>query len=105
MKRRKVAFASNSLGQSVAGGLVADCLGEILHVLIPEVGRERIDGNEVHLVEVDGRASIDAAVARPQHDLTGLRVDQPSALLVGLIRQSRGDLLQVEAAQVQHPAR
>jgi len=40
-----------------------------------------------------------------EHDLAARRIDQPSAFKVGLIGQRGRDLIQIEAAQVQHAAR
>ena len=44
----------------------------------------------------------DPGVGCPEHDFSGLWVDQPSVLVVGLVRQRSGDLLQVKAAQIKH---
>ena len=90
-------------GQPSAGRPVADAVGEVGHVLIPDVRRERVDGNEVQLVDLDGVLPIDAGVAGPERHLARSRVDQPSVLVVGLIRERGGDLLNVDPAQVEHP--
>ena len=65
----------------------------------------RIDADQVQVVEVDGCLAVDAGAGRPERDLSGLRADQPPVFVVGLVGQRVADLLQVEAAQVQHQAR
>ena len=42
------------LGQASAGGAVADAVSKVGHVLVPHVGGERVDGNEIQLVDLDG---------------------------------------------------
>lgn len=44
-------------------------------------------------------------VASPEGHLACPRVDQPSVLVVGLIRERGRDLLNVERVQVEHPLR
>src|SRR6266851_8507460 len=56
----------------------------------------------VQVVEVDGGLTADAALGGPEHDLAGLRVDEPPVLVIGLVRQCGGDLLQVKLTQVKH---
>lgn len=46
--------------------------------------------------------AVDAGVAGPEHKLPGLRVDQPPMLVVCLVGQCRGELLDVDGIQVQH---
>ncbi|MEU5942158.1 hypothetical protein ABZ807_23910 [Micromonospora sp. NPDC047548] len=87
------ALALDGTCKSAAGRLVADPLGEVSHVLIPDVGRQRIDADQVEVVKVPGRFSVDSTVRRPDHDFAGLRVDQPSVLAVGLVGERGGDLL------------
>ena len=53
---------------------------------------QRVDADQAQLVEVDQGAAVDAAIDGPEHDLSGLQVDQPSVLVVGLTCQRRGDL-------------
>lgn len=88
--------------QSPTGFLVGDLFCEVGHVLVPDVGRQRIDADQVQLVEVHRCLAIDAGVGRPEHDFTSLWVDQPPVLVVGLVRQCGGDLLKVEAVQIKH---
>lgn len=59
--------------------------GEVGHVLVPDVRRERIDGEFVQLVEIDGCLAVDAGVGGPEQDFAGVRVDQPSVFVVGLV--------------------
>jgi hypothetical protein len=54
------------------------------------------------VIEVDGCLAVDTGVGSPEHDLSGLRIDQPAMLVVGLVGKSGSDLLQVQAAQVKH---
>lgn len=51
---------------------------------------------------VDGCLAVDPAVLRPEHDLAGLSVDQPSVLVPGLVSECVGDLLQIKTAEVKH---
>jgi len=77
------------------------------------VGRKRLDGNEIHLVDVDGSFSVDAGVTGPQRQLARSRVDDPSVLVVGLTATAvamsstsmppRSTI--PDAAQVDHPLR
>jgi hypothetical protein len=53
-------------------------------------------------VEVDRGLPVDAGAGRPERDLPGLWIDQPPVLVVGLVCQRAGDLLQIEGAQVNH---
>jgi hypothetical protein len=92
------ALARDGSCESAAGRLVADAFGEVGHVLVPDVGRQRMDRDQVQVVEINGRVTIDATVRRPQHDRTRLRVDQPTLLVVGLVRECGGDFLEVELA-------
>ncbi|WP_295696897.1 hypothetical protein [Lapillicoccus sp.] len=92
-------------GQASSSRTVTEALSEVDHVLVPDVRRDRFDGNEVQLVDLDGVLAIDACVARPERDLARARVEQPSVLVVRLIRESGGDLVNVDPAQVQHPLR
>ncbi len=66
---------------------------------------QRVDADQVQVVEIDGCLAVDAGVGRPERDLAGLRVDQPPVLVAVLVGQRVADLLQVETAQIQHQAR
>jgi hypothetical protein len=89
--------------RQVASGLViADPHGEVGHVLVPDAGREGVDADQVRVIEVDGCLAVDTGIGSPQHDLSGLRIDQPAMLVIGLVAKSSSDLLQVQAAQVKH---
>jgi hypothetical protein len=90
------------LGQASASCAVADAVSEVGHVLKPHVGRERIDDDEIELVDLDGVLPVDARVAGPERHLARLRVDQPSVLVVSLIRWRGCDLVNVDSAQVEH---
>jgi hypothetical protein len=92
------AFALDSTRQPPSGSLVADVSGELSHVLVRDGGRQRIDAEQVQLVEVHGRLAVDSGVGGPEHDFSGLGVDQPPVLVVGLVRQRGGDFLKVKAA-------
>jgi hypothetical protein len=72
------------------------------HVLVPDPGRQWTDADQfrVEVVEIDLCVPVDAGLARPVHDLPGLRVDQPDVLVIGLIRQCVTDLSQVEGVQI-----
>ena len=56
------ALALDGLGETAPGSLVTDALGEVDHVLVPRPGRQRLDREQTHFVEVDRRAAIDPAV-------------------------------------------
>ena len=96
------AFALDGAAEPAPGPVIADVLGEVGHVLVPDVGGQWPDGQQVQVVEVDRGVAVDAAVGGPEHDLAGLRIDEPPVLIAGLVRQCSGDLLQVKLAQVQH---
>ena len=85
-----------------AGRPVADALGKVGHVLEPNVGGKWIDDREIQLVDLDWVLSIDACIAGPERDVSCPRIDQPSVLVVGLIRQGRGDLPNVDLGQDKH---
>jgi hypothetical protein len=99
------AFALDGPRQPAPGAFIGDGSGEVGHVLIPDPGWQWIDTDQVQFVEVDRRLAVDAGVGGPERDLSGVRADQPPVFLVGLVAQRVADLLQVEAAQVQHHAR
>jgi hypothetical protein len=102
LETTKGALARNGSRQVASGFVVAGSLGEVGHVLVPDGGREGVDADQVQVLEVDGCLAVDTGVASPQHDLSGLRIDQPAMLVVGLVAKSGSDLLQVQAAQVKH---
>ena len=89
--------------QPAPGGVVTDPFGEVGHVLVPDIGGKRIDWNQIQLVELDRVLPIDACINRPERDLASPWVDQPSVLVVGLIRQRRRNLVHVELVHVEHP--
>ncbi len=60
--------------------------------------------DQVQLLELNGGLAVDPGVRGPEHDFSGLWADQPSVLIVGLVRQSGGDLLEVKAAQIKQKA-
>jgi len=98
------ALAPDRPRQSPPGSLVADLIGEVGHVLVPDGGRQRINADQVELVEAGGGLAVDPGAGRPENDFSGLRVDQPPVLVVGLVRQRGGDLFEVKVAQIQHRA-
>ena len=51
---------------------------------------------------VDGVLPVDARVAGPERHLARSWVDEPSVLVIGLIRKRGGDLLNVDSGQVEH---
>lgn len=51
------------------------------------------------------RLGVNARAGCPERGLSSLRADQPLMPVAGLVSQRVTDLLQVEAAQVKHPAR
>jgi len=83
------------VAQPPAGRAVADAFGEIGHVLVPDEGRERVDHDEVQLVDLDRVLAVDAGVAGPEQDFAGERIEQPS-IVVSLVPQRGGDLLDVD---------
>lgn len=91
--------------KAVPGHAVADALGEVDHVLVPDVGRNGVDEDQVKLVEIDRVLPVDARVAGPEDHPATSRVDQPSMLVVGLICQGGGYLVNADTVQVQHPVR
>ena len=48
------ALALDGARQSPPRSLVAELTGEVAQVLVPDVGRQRIDADQVQIVEVDG---------------------------------------------------
>src|ERR1022692_43945 len=96
------ALALDSPRQPPPGSLVADLLGEVGHVLVPDVGRQRMYADQVQFVEVNGGVAVDPGVGCPENDLSGLWVDQPPVLVAGLVRQRDGDLPEIKAAQLKH---
>ena len=88
-------------GQALVGAAVADGVGEVDHVLVPDVGRQRVDQDQVQLVELDRVLAINTRVAGPEGHLPGSWVDQPM-LVVGLIGQRGGYLLNIDGVQLKH---
>ena len=56
--------------QPATGALIGYCVGEVGHVLVPDPGRQRIDDDQVQLIEVDRRLPVNAGVGRPERDLS-----------------------------------
>jgi hypothetical protein len=65
----KGAFALDGPCQPAPGAFIGDGFGEVGHVLIPDPGWQRIDADQVQLVEVDRCLAVDAGVG-----LVGQRV-------------------------------
>lgn len=105
LNRRKAPLPWIAWASPASGAFIGDPVGEVGHVLVPDPEWQRIDDDQVQLVEVDWRLPVDAGVGRPERDLAGVRVDQPVVFVVGLAGQRVGDLLQIDAAQVKHQAR
>src|SRR5258708_3018104 len=97
-------LALDGPGEPLPGLPAGDRLGEVGHVLVPDPGRQRVDGSEVRseFVEVDQIVAVDSGVGRPERDVSAARIDQPPVLIAFLVSQCLGDLLQVEAMQFQH---
>ena len=58
-------FPLQRLAQSSASGAVADAIGEVGRVLVPHVGREGVDEDEIQLVDLDGgSASMPVSLAQ-----------------------------------------
>jgi hypothetical protein len=55
--------------QPATGAVVADPLGELGHVLVPDVGRQWVDADPVQLVEIDRVLPVDAGLGRPDGDV------------------------------------
>lgn len=88
--------------QSAPSSVIAQTIGEVDHVLVPDVRRQGIDSDEVQLVELDGVLAVNAGVTGPEHHLAGARIDQPTMLVVSLVGQRGGDVLDVDGVQIQH---
>lgn len=93
------------LSQLLTGYGVGDAIGKVSHVLKPHRRRQRVDEDEIELVDLDGVLPIDARVAGPEGHLTSSRVDQPSVLEVGLISQGCCDLINIDSAKIEHSLR
>ena len=59
--------------QAAPGGPVADALGEVDHVPVPDVGRQRVDQDQVQLIEVDRVLTVDSRIAGPEDHIARLR--------------------------------
>ncbi len=92
-------------GKAAAGRLVGDALGEVDQVLVPDVRRQRIDRNVVQLIDLNGVLPIDARVAGPERHVTRALVDEPSVVIIGLIRERGINLLNIDQGQVEHLVR
>ena len=101
MKRRNAPLPCSSL-QALARSAVADAVGEVDHVLIPDVRREWIDGYQVEIVKVDRVLTVDVGVADPHRDRAGPSADQPWVLVVGLTSQGGRGLFDVDSVEMQH---
>jgi hypothetical protein len=73
--------ANGTLGQPVLDGIDYRFIlsHEVGHVLVPDPGRQRVDGNQVRieLVEVDRIVAVDSIVGRQERDVSAARIDQP----------------------------
>jgi hypothetical protein len=56
--------------QPAPGTFICYPIGEVGHVLVPDPGRQRVDDDQVQLVEVDRRLAVDAGVSCPERDLS-----------------------------------
>jgi hypothetical protein len=74
---RSGCFALDGPCQPAPGAFIGDGVGEVGHVLVPDPGWQRIDADQVQFVEVDWCLAVDAGVGCLEHDLSGLRADQP----------------------------
>ena len=63
------ALALESPRNSPPGSLVADLIGEVGHVLVPDAGRQRIDADQIPLVKVNEGLVVDSGVGCPEHHL------------------------------------
>lgn len=93
------------LRQLSTGNSVADAIGKVSHVLKPHRRRQRVDEDQIELLDLDGVLPINARIAGPEDDLTRSRVDQPSVLKVSLIGESRCDLINIDSEKIEHPLR
>jgi len=59
------------------------------------------DQIRVQAIKIDRMLAVDTAVGRPEHNLAGLRVDQPTVLVVMLVFKRRSDLSQIDSSQVE----
>jgi hypothetical protein len=66
------ALALASPRQSPPGSLVADLISDVGHVLVPDVGRQRIEADQVQLVQVYWCLAVDSGVGCPEDDFSGL---------------------------------
>ena len=89
-------------GQSPARPVVTDPVCEVSHVLVPHIGRQRVDADQVDIVQINGMLAINPAVLGPQRDLPAVRIDQPAMLEIPLVTQRRRKFVQVHRAQIDH---
>jgi hypothetical protein len=69
------ALALDGPQEPPTGAFIGNRFGEVGHVLVPDPGWQRVDAEQVQLVEVDRRLPVDAGVGAPERDLSGLRID------------------------------
>src|SRR6478672_4918986 len=93
------------LTQLSTGYSVADAVGKVGHVLKPHRRWQRVDEDEIELVDLDWVLPIDTRVAGPEGHLTRSRIDQPSMLVVSLISKSRCDVIHIDSAKIEHSLR
>jgi antitoxin YefM len=98
-------FALDGPQQPAPSAVIGTRFGKVGHVLAQYPGWRWVDADQVQFLEVDRCLPVDAGVGCPGRDLSGVRVDQPLALVVGLVGQRAGDLLQIDAAQLKHHVR
>jgi hypothetical protein len=81
--------ASDGPPQPTPSSVITDPLGEVSHVRVPNRRGERVDRHQIQFIEIDRVLPVDPGVRRPERDLAGPRIDQPSVFVVGLIRKRR----------------
>lgn len=105
LNRRKASLPSIARASLRPARSLVIPISKVGHALVPDPGRQRINDDQVQLIQIDRRLPVDATVSRPQRNLSGVRVNQPTVLVVVLIGQRAGDLRQIDPAQVKHQAR
>jgi hypothetical protein len=58
-------FPPERSGESASCALIADSVSEVGHVLVPHVRRQRLDPDQINLVQVDGMFPVQPAVLGP----------------------------------------
>ena len=56
------ALALDGPRQPPPGSLVADLIGEVGHILVPGIGRQRADADEIQIIEINGVLAVDSGV-------------------------------------------